>query len=383
MPTIIVAVFSYLFFSFGVEAWFSDKVRTAISESVAVAEAYVKEHQQAIRADALAMANDLNRYCRRRCQLNPQYLAPVVDRPGGDARADRGRGVRRQRDDAGAHRPRLRARLRGGQQGRAAAAPSRARSSIMTDDQDDRVRALVRLDEFSDLYLYVGRFIEPRVLAHRDETQRAAAQYEQLEGQRSGLPDHLRGASSSWWRCCCLPARSSVGIHFATQLAEPISRLVGAAERVRAGDLSARVPEGEKDDELVSLSRAFNRMTNQLESQQQRADRGQPPARRAAAFHRNGAAGRLGRGHRPRPRRPHQSAQPLGLGAARRRSRPVDRRGSGRGRARDGRPLRRRRRGAPTGWRRRRSRSPAPTARARCWCASPPSRIEARSAAMS
>src|SRR5439155_11563319 len=56
--------------------------------------------------------------------------------------------------------------------------------------------------------------------------------------------------------------------HFAVQLADPISRLVGAAEQVRAGDLSARVPEGEKDDELVSLSRAFNRMTYQIQSQQ-------------------------------------------------------------------------------------------------------------------
>jgi len=37
---------------------------------------------------------------------------------------------------------------------------------------------------------------------------------------------------------------------------------------VRAGDLAARVPEGKKDDELVSLSRAFNRMTNQIQSQQ-------------------------------------------------------------------------------------------------------------------
>ena len=33
LPTIIVAVFSYLFFSFGVESWFSDRVRTAITES--------------------------------------------------------------------------------------------------------------------------------------------------------------------------------------------------------------------------------------------------------------------------------------------------------------------------------------------------------------
>src|SRR5438045_7856879 len=41
-----------------------------------------------------------------------------------------------------------------------------------------------------------------------------------------------------------------------------------AAQLILAGDLTVRVPEGEKDDELVSLSRAFNRMTYQIQSQQ-------------------------------------------------------------------------------------------------------------------
>ena len=139
---------------------------------------------------------------------------------------------------------------------------------VMTDDKDERVRALVRLDEFSDLYLYVGRFIEPRVLAHRDETHLAAAQYERLEGQRSELQIKF-SVIYIVVAMLVLAAAIAIGIHFAAQLADPISRLVGAAERVRAGDLSARVPEGEKDDELVSLSRAFNRMTYQIQSQQQ------------------------------------------------------------------------------------------------------------------
>ena len=30
---------------------------------------------------------------------------------------------------------------------------------IMTDDREERVRALVRLNQFSDFFLYVGRFI--------------------------------------------------------------------------------------------------------------------------------------------------------------------------------------------------------------------------------
>ena len=60
-PAILVAVFSALFLNYGIQAWFNERVRTAVEESQAVAHAYLYEHQQNIRADALAMANDLNR----------------------------------------------------------------------------------------------------------------------------------------------------------------------------------------------------------------------------------------------------------------------------------------------------------------------------------
>jgi len=265
LPTIIVALFSYLFFGSGIESWFSDKVRTAISESVAVADAYVKEHQQAIRADALSMASDLDRSAAS-LQLNPQYLAPLLTAQA----AMRGLADAAVLDRNGTMLARTglvfalgfeevsKDALRRAQQGEVV---------IMTDDQEERVRALVRLDELSDLYLYVGRFIEPRVLAHRDETHLAAEQYEQLQGRRSGLQIKF-AVIYIVVAMLVLAAAVAIGIHFAAQLADPISRLVGAAERVRAGDLSARVPEGEKDDELVSLSRAFNRMTQQIQSQQ-------------------------------------------------------------------------------------------------------------------
>lgn len=265
MPTIIVAVFSYLFFSFGIESWFSDKVRTAISESVAVADAYVKEHQQAIRADALAMASDLDRYATN-LQMNPQYLAPVLTAQA----AMRGLTEAAVLDRNGTMLARTGLVFGLGFEDVSKDALRRARQGevvVMTDDKEERVRALVRLDEFSDLYLYVGRFIEARVLAHRDQTHLAAAQYEQLEGQRSQFQITF-AVIYIVVAMLFLVAAISIGIHFAAQLADPISRLVGAAEQVRAGDLSTRVPEGEKDDELVSLSRAFNRMTNQIQSQQ-------------------------------------------------------------------------------------------------------------------
>jgi two-component system nitrogen regulation sensor histidine kinase NtrY len=58
-----------------------------------------------------------------------------------------------------------------------------------------------------------------------------------------------------------------IGIAVANRLARPVGALIGAAERIRSGDLSARVEEGARDDELGTLSRAFNRMTSQIEAQ--------------------------------------------------------------------------------------------------------------------
>ena len=265
MPTIIVAGFSYLFFSFGVESWFSDRVRTAITESLAVAEAYLHEHQQAIRADVLAMANDLNRDSVQ-LALNPQHLQQVVSAQA----ALRGLTEAMVFDRAGHMLARSSLSFTLGFEPVPDDAIHLADTgdvAIMTNDSDDRVRALVRLNQFGDVYLYVGRFIEPRVLNHMEETQRAAALYEQMEGQRSGFQITF-ALIFMMVAMLFLVAAVAIGIHFAAQFAGPISRLITAAEQVRGGDLAARVPEGEKDDELASLSRAFNRMTYQIESQQ-------------------------------------------------------------------------------------------------------------------
>ncbi len=265
MPTIIVAVFSYLFFSFGVESWFSDRVRTAISELLAVAEAYLHEHQQAIRADVLAMANDLNRDAMK-LSLNPQHLEQVVSAQA----ALRGLSEAVVLDRNGRMLAKSSLSFTLGFERVPEAAMRRAEEgdvAIMTNDSDDRVRALVRLNQLGDVYLFVGRFIEPGVLNHMEETQRAAAQYAQLEGQRSG--SQIKFALIFMLVALLfLVAAVAIGLHFATQLVVPIGRLVAAAEQIRSGNLAARVPEGEKEDELASLSRAFNRMTYQIESQQ-------------------------------------------------------------------------------------------------------------------
>ena len=60
VPAVLVAIFAIVFFNFGVQAWFNTRVQTALAESNQVAQGYLTEHENDIRLDALAMANDLS-----------------------------------------------------------------------------------------------------------------------------------------------------------------------------------------------------------------------------------------------------------------------------------------------------------------------------------
>ena len=61
----------------------------------------------------------------------------------------------------------------------------------------------------------------------------------------------------------------SGGMVFAGHIIRPIRKLLIATEKLQHGDLSVQVSEeGQRDDELIILSKAFNKMVSQLDQQQ-------------------------------------------------------------------------------------------------------------------
>ena len=96
--------------------------------------------------------------------------------------------------------------------------------------------------------------------------QGAVKEYAELEGKRGSLQVTFT-LIFVVVALLLLMAAVWAGLLFATRLARPISALIAAAERVRAGDLQVRVQEAADEDELTLLSRAFNRMTSEIEGQ--------------------------------------------------------------------------------------------------------------------
>jgi two-component system nitrogen regulation sensor histidine kinase NtrY len=60
VPTILVAVFATITVNMGLEGWFSDRVSTALGNSVDAAVAYQQEHRDDLSQDARALAVFLN-----------------------------------------------------------------------------------------------------------------------------------------------------------------------------------------------------------------------------------------------------------------------------------------------------------------------------------
>ncbi len=76
-PAIVVACFAVAFFHYGIQAWFNDPVRQAVTESLQVSRGYLEEHRDNIRSVALEMANDLTR-AGQYLTADPSVFAEVL-----------------------------------------------------------------------------------------------------------------------------------------------------------------------------------------------------------------------------------------------------------------------------------------------------------------
>ncbi len=266
VPALIVAAFAAIFFNLGIQAWFSDRVRSTLEASLVASRAWLDQHRDEIRVDALAMAADLNRAAQFYLPQNMPAFESLL------ATQASIRGL----TDAVVIEPSLGQIVAqaGFVSGGVVQLPSAwaldqlraGEVAVVPDEAEARVRALAILATQPEMVLIIGRPLDAGILDHLRRTELAFQDYDRLDRNRGSLQITF----ALIFACAALlvlMAAVLVGLVFANQLARPISRLIAAAERVRSGDLTTRVEEGTAEDELATLSRSFNRMTSQLSAQ--------------------------------------------------------------------------------------------------------------------
>ena len=262
IPAVMVSIFSALFFHFGIQAWFNDRVDTALNQSVIVAKAYLEEHQDIIRQDAMAMANDLDRQVHR-VIANPLMLNQIVNSQAEMRSLTEGVVIQRNRIIAQTSLSFALAfeHVEADKIERAANG-----DVVVWIEDNEKLRAFIKLHAMPDAYLLVGRLIDPQVIEHMHSATGSVAEYKRLKQNVSRL-QYQFSIIFGIVVLLLLLAAIGYGIHFAARLVIPITRLIKAAEQVRAGHFDTKVPLHADGDEITTLGRAFNRMTDELRRQ--------------------------------------------------------------------------------------------------------------------
>lgn len=265
-PSIMLVIFSIAFLHVGLEQWFGEKVEVAVSRSVSIARAYMREYRLGLLRDTEALG----------AQFSSPGFSPdtvIIDGDGLDyaleaAAFRRGFAEAVVFDETGA----VRAKAGDVSELRDAIVPNWALGAAKADlapviinGGRERMHALLWMAGIEQ-YLLVGRAIDPSVFKHVEGVNLAVGAYKTAISERTTIEARL---SVLYLLLGLVFVLSSVwaGLMFASALADPISNLIQTADRVRAGDLAARVPVLERGDEIGSLLVGFNRMTTQLETQ--------------------------------------------------------------------------------------------------------------------
>ena len=268
VPTVLVVIFASLLFQFGVQFWFSDRVKTVLDGSNQVAQAYVEENRQRVADDIMAMATDVNNYARDfglgsdlfikglQFQVAARNLSEAVV----FSRAADGKIAAIASSGIGSET--LAARMKDVDLARA-----RVGAATVVAKGSDRIEAVIAIDPAAGRYIYISRKVDPAVLARADRAAGALDEYRSLIERSKTMQLRfnlvLMGVS-----LLTLAVAIWFALWLANRLVAPIARLALAAERVGSGDLDARVPVRGSPDEIGTLARAFNRMTSQLKTQQ-------------------------------------------------------------------------------------------------------------------
>ena len=265
VPVLVLAIFSGLVFEKGMASWFSDPVRTTLNNSLVVAEGYITEHRSTIQGDLLAMANDIDRQGDVIAE-DPRLLQILVEdqmtkRALSEAFVFDGEGnvIAMSRFDIGDPTEGFEAEwLDRADEGEVV---------IVSSTSDDRVRAIVKLNYFVDTYLFVSRFVDPTVLGYLQAARDSLTEYQRLEAETSNIQIDYQ---STYFIIAALLLVGAVWLGFmlSGHLTDPIRVLAEAAEKVGKGDFKTRLPVNASKDEIGVLSRAFSKMTRQLETQQ-------------------------------------------------------------------------------------------------------------------
>jgi len=267
LPSVLIAIFSLALFNVGLQRYFDKEIKSVVNNSAEVAKNYVDQTRNSIEADILLMVLDVNNQSTMFYE-NPKRFSQLLASQRLLRRLDEVHLL----DSAGniitsnVIDPTI----------EFVPPPEEAFTRSLDgkpiriiDSRTNRTSALVKMNNFIDTYLYIVKFMDPKLINYLRETGEAVSFYYSIQESKTGIK--ITFAIIYLLIVSLLLFLSIIiSINFAARLTLPIINLIGASEKISSGDLSAKVPLIETDTEFQNLNKNFNSMIDKLKKQQEK-----------------------------------------------------------------------------------------------------------------
>jgi two-component system nitrogen regulation sensor histidine kinase NtrY len=267
IPSILISIFSLFLFSFALEKYFDKKVTTVVNNSYELAKSYVAELQDKVRSEIILIAFDTNKSANFLNDDPKEYLRflntqKVIRKIDEIHIIDINKQLLFSNiEDKTKYTPPIKGAL----------------ELVIEDDRPLKIlnapenisAAIMRLQAFDDRFLYIVKYLDPKISNYLNESQEAINFYYTVEEKSSGIK--ISFAIIYLIVVTLLMFISiSIAIRFSSRFFRSINNLIFASNAIGEGDLSAKVPEIKTDKDLETLNKNFNSMITRLKDQQEK-----------------------------------------------------------------------------------------------------------------
>ena len=262
IPSLSVTIISIIFFDQGIKAWFNEKVNVAISGSKLISESYFEEHSNNLKNDLIFLNNEITNQkiafftnkdrlteLLRSLLIFKSIDEAIIFEKGGQVLAKVGSSFLIEKEPP----PPLWSLYRADD----------GEMAIFTNDNQNKVRGLIKLNRVIPTYLYIGKEVDSFVLSRVESVNSAASKYLNLEKNI----DELQNLSYQlFFAINLLVILSSIwlGLLFANRLTIPINRIISVSEKISSGNFKTRIREFSNISDFNILSESLNKMVSIL-----------------------------------------------------------------------------------------------------------------------
>jgi len=264
IPTTLITVFSLIFFDQGIKNWFNERINQVLTGSREISESYFNEHKKNIKKDILYINNELSSeeivFFTNRERLTDflKYFIEVRDLNEAIIFESSGQ---------------LLAKVGNFFVESETAPPlwtfliaDEGDIAIFPNNDQTKVRALLKIQRALPTYLYIGKNVDSNVLSRVESVNETANEYANITDKLDNFQyqfnklflaiNFLMILFSIWF-----------GLRFSNKILSPIESIIRDSEKMISDNFSSRINVIDGNNEFNFLSRVLNKMLDILKIQ--------------------------------------------------------------------------------------------------------------------